>query len=167
MKKPPPHQVPPIPPDALLPPWLLPYAKKLRNGKAIGFDERFSVPCKWNAKELALIHDGLREWLKHGTFDKLAELLKDDPCRIVHPVIRSQLRHLAKLSRGLEESDSFPDSIAGPFLSQGTRLAARKALETIFQGLWSAFSPGTLLYVKPRKVRGRRRKWPEWMSPGL
>lgn len=158
----PPRQVPQIHPDALLLPLLLPYAQELRNGKAIPFDEKFAVPVEWDAKELALIHDGIREWLKHGTFDRLASILKDDPFRIAHPVIRSQIRRLAKLSRGLEETDSFPDSYGGPLLPEGTRLAARTALLTIFQGMWSAFSPGTILHVKTRKSPGRRASWQKY-----
>ena len=162
MKKPhkkkqsPPRQTPPISPDALLHPWLLPYAEKLRKGKAVGFDEKFAVPCTWDT------HDGILEWLKHGRVERLAALLKDDPFRMVHPVIQSQIRQLVKLSRGLEETDPFPDSYGGPLRPEGTRHAACTDLLKIFQGMWSAFLPNTSLNVKSRKDRGHPPDWQKW-----
>ncbi len=145
-KQSPPHQAPPIPPDVMFHPVLLPYAHDLRNGEAIGFvDEQFAVPCMWDARELAIIHDGIREWLKHGTFDKLAALLKDDPFRIVHPVVKNQILHLASLFQQYETTDSYEYSrdhdLHGPLLPPGTKREAHKSLLTIFQGMWSDLLP--------------------------
>jgi len=156
----------PIDPAGLIHPKLLPYSKKIRSGKKVEIDQEFEVPCRWNETELAKIHDGLREWLKQGSPEVLAKLLKDDPFRIVHPVIGLEIRHLSWLSRRCEQTDSLDEFYVeeqhGPLFPPGTRHAARTALLTIFQGMWSAFSPSTTLHYKARKVRGAPRKWQGW-----
>src|SRR5262245_41923950 len=162
-----PHQAPPISPDALLHPLLLQYAEKLRKGKHIDFGEKFVTSCRWeDPKELGLIHDGIREWHKQGTPDRLAALLKADPSLIVHPVITIEIRHLKWLSTRVEKGDSrddWPSTEEFPQLfPQGTRYAARNALLTIFQGMWSAFSSSTTLFMKPLKVPGRKKTWEKW-----
>lgn len=150
-----------IPPDVLIDPLLLKYAQKIRAGRKIGFDPKFAIPCTWDEKELGLINDGLLEWLKQGDIDTLAALIKSNPVRIVHPVIRLQLTHLKKMARCLEESDSFPDNADVEVFRAGTRQAAQNALLTIFQGMWNAFSSG-ILSVKHKHKRGHPRKWEPW-----
>ena len=162
-KKPfPPQLTPQIGPDVLFSPLLLKYVQTLRNEKYIDLAEKFDVPYTWDDFELPIIQLKIRELLKYGSFDKLAWLLRRDPRGMVHPVIMNQMHHLAKLSRGPEEGAFYPYNYSGPFLPEDTRLKARKALLTIFQGMWSAFSPSTILKMKPQKDRGRHPVWQVW-----
>lgn len=164
-------EVPMIHPDELIHPYVLKHAKNLRAGKGIAFDQKFAVPYTWNAEELERIHNGIREWLKHGDFQILAKLLQDEPRRVSHTVIMLQLNRLKSLTHALEKTDTdlefyIDEEVNGPLFPQGTRQAARNALLTIFQGMWNAFSPGTL-FVKQRKKRGPPRDWQDWEIEGF
>jgi len=162
------HEIPSISPDTLITPYLLGFAKKLRAGKKIAFDQKFSVPCTWGEEELERIHNGIRQWLKHGDFQLLAKLLQNEPKRIVHPIIMGQIQRLSNLANRFEVNDSFLDEYYvdyvdqhrvrqghGPLFPPGTRHAARKALLTLFQGLWDGLGSGGVLYVKAKTIHGR------------
>ncbi|GKS62895.1 hypothetical protein YTPLAS72_01990 [Nitrospira sp.] len=104
----------------------------------------------------------MEQWLKQGDMDRLGALLRKDPFRIAHPIIRAQLHYLTELSRCIERSDPVADLVTNePVFPTGTRQNARTALLTMFQGMWNAFASGTLS-VKQKKRRGHPHKWQDW-----
>lgn len=152
-----PQPVASIPADKLLHPSLRNFAEAFRTGGLIRSDTQSATPITWDEQELACIDDGVREGFQTGTFEPLANLLKRNPWFIAHTVIVIQLLDLKKLAWCIEYSDSFPLSGYEEVYPNGTRQAAREALLTVFQGMWSAFFPGGFLKVKVPKARGRLR----------
>jgi len=115
----------------------------------------------WTMEHKTMTRSHIDKWFRTGDFNELAFLLKHDPSALIHPVINLEMKHLAGLIRKttVEEMKKDPDA---PYeqediVSSNVRVAAEKALQTMFTGLWEAFAPRWQLKFSPKTRRGTKK----------
>ena len=145
--------------EHLLHPGNLKGFRHLRAGGVFKHPPESTLTIRWEPKTV----ERVVSWLSAGDRKALAQLLEANPGLIGHPVVYSQLFHLGWLQRvpdegNLEEGYSSPHEYVPP---KGTRRAAADALQQLFEALGRGLFPGATVQVRPRKAKGRPRKYKE------
>jgi hypothetical protein len=148
--------------DALLSSVGLEAAKHLRSGGRV---RQVDHP-KWSEDTARAIHDRVCQWLRTGDINHLAELLKEYPGALAHPVVASSFAKMRRLARSIEVAELQGDAeLDGEWFPLATCQLAQTMLFALTTALVSGLIGGDWSLKRMRK-RGRPTRSLEEITDG-